>query len=96
MEERLYLVTYDIADDSRWRKVFRLMQGHGEWLQLSVFQCRLSGREAAVLMQRLDEVIDHGADHVLVIELGAAESVSLRVKSLGKAFRVVVRETVVV
>jgi CRISPR-associated protein Cas2 len=39
--ERLYIVTYDIADPKRWRQVFRAMEGYGRWLQLSVFQCRL-------------------------------------------------------
>ena len=41
-DERLYIVTYDIADQRRWRRVFKAMQGYGEWLQLSVFQCRLT------------------------------------------------------
>ena len=41
-DEHLYIVAYDIADPKRWRRVFRLMEGFGEWLQLSVFQCRLS------------------------------------------------------
>src|SRR5207245_5663551 len=40
--ENLYIVAYDISDPRRWRRVFRLMNGYGEWLQLSVFQCRLS------------------------------------------------------
>jgi CRISPR/Cas system-associated endoribonuclease Cas2 len=48
VEERLYIVTYDIADDRRWRRVFKLMKGYGHW-QLSVFQCRLTGRRRAEL-----------------------------------------------
>ena len=44
MDERLYIVTYDISSRRRWRKVFRTMEGYGEWLQLSVFQCRLTAR----------------------------------------------------
>jgi len=47
--ERLYIVAYDIADQKRWRGVFRTMKGYGRWLQLSVFQCRLSGRRRADL-----------------------------------------------
>ena len=43
-DEHLYIVTYDIADAKRWRAVFKLMHGYGEWLQLSVFQCRLLAR----------------------------------------------------
>ena len=32
VEERLYIVTYDISDDRRWRRVFKLMHGYGRWL----------------------------------------------------------------
>ena len=39
---RLYLVTYDICEPRRLRKVFKTMQGFGEHLQLSVFQCDLT------------------------------------------------------
>ena len=41
-DERLYFVAYDIADAKRWRSVFKTMHGYGEWVQLSVFQCRLT------------------------------------------------------
>ena len=37
MNERVYIVTYDIADTRRGRSIFKIMNGYGEWLQLSVF-----------------------------------------------------------
>ena len=40
--EHLYIISYDISQPKRWRRVFKIMKGYGEWLQLSVFQCRLS------------------------------------------------------
>jgi len=52
IEERLYIVTYDIGDERRWRRVFKLMKGYGRWLQLSVFQCRLSAQRRAELARR--------------------------------------------
>jgi Uncharacterized protein predicted to be involved in DNA repair len=36
-DERLFIVTYDISDAKRWRRVFKVMHGYGEWLQLSVW-----------------------------------------------------------
>ena len=33
-DENLYIVAYDISDPRRWRRVFRLMTGYGEWLHL--------------------------------------------------------------
>ena len=47
MPEHLYIVVYDISDPKRWRKVFKVMNGYGAWVQLSVFQCRLSRQRQA-------------------------------------------------
>ena len=89
VEERLYIVTYDIAEPRRWRRVFKLMNGYGEWLQLSVFQCRLRRKRKIELQAALSELINHDADHVLLLDLGNADKVELRVNSLGKVFAAV-------
>ena len=96
MEEHLYIVTYDISDAKRWRRVFRLMQGYGEWLQLSVFQCRLSRKRHAEMVALLDGIIHHEHDHVLAIDVGVADSVKPRFVSLGKDYQPVQREPVIV
>jgi CRISPR-associated protein Cas2 len=95
-EERLYVVTYDISEPKRWRKVFKLMHGYGEWLQLSVFQCRLSRKRKVELQAALSEIISHNADHVLLLDLGHADKVELRVTSLGKVFAAVDRQPIIV
>src|SRR5467141_3291126 len=79
-DENLYIVAYDIADPRRWRRVFRLMNGYGEWLQLSVFQCRLSQRRRIELKFALGELIDHAQDHVVILDLGPAASIRSRVE----------------
>lgn len=96
MDERLFLVTYDIRDTHRWRRVFRLMKGFGEWLQLSVFQCRLSARRHAEMVQSLDEVINTKVDALLVIDLGPADKIKPRVLSLGERFNPVARDPTIV
>lgn len=96
MDEHLFVITYDIADSKRWRSVFKLMQGYGEWLQLSVFQCRLSRRRHAELTATLHELIKDDEDHVLLLDLGPADKVTPRVVSLGKNFQPVEREPVIV
>lgn len=96
MDEHLYLVTYDIRDEKRWRRVFKLMKGFGEWLQLSVFQCRLSRRRHAELVQLLDGIINHRVDALLVIDLGPADKVQPKVTSLGDKFQPVAREPIIV
>lgn len=94
--EHLYIITYDIRDTKRWRRVFRLMKGYGEWLQLSVFQCRLSRKRHAELIALLDGIIHHNEDHILIVNIGPAETVKPSVVSLGKDFEVVARQPVIV
>jgi CRISPR-associated protein Cas2 len=96
IDERLYIVAYDISNDRRWRRVFKLMKGYGRWLQLSVFQCRLSARRRAELARRLEELIHEREDHVLILDLGPADKVDPRVESLGKTFESVRRSAVVI
>jgi CRISPR-associated protein Cas2 len=96
VEERLYIVTYDIADERRWRRVFRLMHGYGHWLQLSVFQCRLNAQRRTEMARRLEEVIHGRDDHVLILDLGPADMVDPRVESLGKTFEGVTRTAIVI
>ncbi|MCI0694602.1 CRISPR-associated endonuclease Cas2 [candidate division KSB1 bacterium] len=96
MDEHLFIVTYDIGDPRRWRAVFNLMNGYGDWLQLSVFQCRLSRRRHAEMIATLDELIHHEEDHILLLDLGPADSVEPRVVSLGKHFKPVEREPIII
>lgn len=95
-EEHLFIVTYDISDPKRWRRVFRVMKGYGEWLQLSVFQCRMSRQRHAELVALLDGIIHHATDHILFLDLGAADQVVPRVVSLGKTFEAVERIPIIV
>lgn len=95
-DERLYIVAYDVADQRRWRRVFRIMKGYGRWLQLSLFQCRLTARRRADLSARLEKEIHHKEDHVLIVDLGPADKVDPKVESLGKPFESVKREAIIV
>jgi CRISPR-associated protein Cas2 len=95
-EERLYVVTYDISNDRRWRRLFRLMHGYGRWLQLSVFQCRLTARRRAEMACRIEATIHSRDDHVLILDLGPADKIDPRVESLGKTFEPVKRTAIVI
>ena len=95
-DERIYIVTYDISNNRRWRRVFKTMNGFGEWIQLSVFQCRLSRRRRAELEMHLRELIKAGEDHVLVIDIGPADKSDVAVMSIGKTFSAIERQAIVV
>lgn len=94
--DHLYVISYDISDSKRWRRVFKVMHGYGKWLQLSVFQCRLSKMRAIQLEAALQEIVHHKEDHVLILDLGPAENVKPRVRSIGKAFEPVSHKPVIV
>lgn len=93
--EHLYVISYDIADDKRWRRVFRIMKGAGEWLQYSVFQCRLDRQGLMQLQAELSEVIHHHEDHVLILDIGPADNVNPHVTSLGRKFEAVKHEVLI-
>jgi len=68
--EHTYLVCYDICDPKRWRKIYKTMKRFGEWMQLSVFQCRLTREKILRLTDRLNDMADKKEDNVLIIDLG--------------------------
>lgn len=95
MARRRYLVTYDVADDKRRDRVFRVLGDNGEHLQFSVFMCELNERELVAMKAAVNEVLHEREDQVLLVDLGLAEQdVEARVESMGRAF--VVAERVVV
>lgn len=65
-----YLVTYDIRDDKRLRQVFKTMRNWGDHLQYSVFECQLTAADLVKCRHELGEIINHGHDQVLFVDLG--------------------------
>jgi CRISPR-associated protein Cas2 len=64
-----YIVSYDISDPKRLRKVATVCEDFGTRKQYSVFLCRLSAADFVRLRVRLYEAIDLRADQVLFIPL---------------------------
>jgi len=62
-----YIVCYDISDPKRLRDVFKTMRDWGDHIQLSVFECRLTRSDLAMLRGELSEIIHHGEDQVLFV-----------------------------
>lgn len=74
MERRDTLVTYDISDPKRLRKVFKRMNGFGDPIQLSVFRCELSAIERQLMVEALRGIIHERDDQVLIVDLGPAKA----------------------
>ncbi len=93
----LYIVSYDVTDDKRLRKVFKLMLGYGDHLQYSVFRCELSDRERIELVEKLTKVIKNDEDQVLFFPLGPAGGMNdQRVYAVGLAYAPSVRTVTVI
>lgn len=84
MTQRLYLVAYDVSAPKRWRRVFRLMKGYGEWLQLSVFRCRLTEERRHRLAASLARLIDPTEDRVLFADLGPLPRAQGTLEAIGE------------
>ncbi|MHB8876009.1 MAG: CRISPR-associated endonuclease Cas2 [Myxococcaceae bacterium] len=82
-----YIVTYDISNPRRLRKVFKVLKGYGEHLQFSVFRCDLAKMALATMKAELNEVIHAEEDQVLIIDVGPTEGRGEEVfESLGRAY----------
>ena len=68
-----YLVCYDIANDKRLRRVFKLCKNYGDHLQYSVFECDLTPVEKTEMEGKLAQLINHEQDQVMFVSLGPAE-----------------------
>jgi len=82
-----YLVTYDIRDDKRLRRVFKTMRDFGDHLQYSVFECQFTAADLARCRHELSEIINHAQDQVLFVDLGPTEGRGERViTALGQPY----------
>lgn len=59
-----WLVSYDIADQKRLRKVARAVAAVGERLHYSLFLCRIDEGELLALQRRIARLINIRADSV--------------------------------
>jgi CRISPR-associated protein Cas2 len=92
-----YIVSYDVCDPKRLRRVFKTMKGWGLHVQYSVFQCALNPQSLTELQSELEDIIDHFADQVLFINVGPQDGrAKTAITSLGKPYSFPVREPVIV
>jgi len=68
-----YLVSYDVSDDRRLRRMYKRMRGFGAHLHYSVFLCALSPTERIHLQEMVHDLIHHEEDRVMIVNLGPAE-----------------------
>lgn len=82
-----FLVTYDISNDLRLRRVHKTMLGFGDHLQYSVFECQFTQTDLVRCRHALGKVIHRKDDQVLFVDLGPAEGRGDRViTALGRPY----------
>lgn len=64
------LVSYDISDPRRLRRMFRLMRGYGDHLQYSVFLCQLTDKDKIVLTEKIKDILRPSEDQAILMNLG--------------------------
>lgn len=68
-----YIVAYDVSDAKRLRRVYKKMNGFGDPLQYSVFQCNLSDVEKQRMVEVLTRIIKHDEDRIMLVDIGPVD-----------------------
>lgn len=79
------LISYDIREPKRLRKVAKILEGYGRRLQYSLFCCFLSDREAERLRFETRRVMED-EDDFLIVSLCASCITRLRSTEQSKAW----------
>ncbi len=64
MSELYVVVAYDIPDDRRRLRLSKILEGYGERLQYSVFECRITKVQYVRMKERIRKVIREEEDAV--------------------------------
>lgn len=72
-----WIISYDITDARRLRRVYRLCCDNAVTLQNSIFWAEFTSLELSEFLQALEEIIDSGADSVKVLPVGSLNTLFL-------------------
>ncbi|HPO91298.1 MAG TPA: CRISPR-associated endonuclease Cas2 [Victivallales bacterium] len=84
MSNKQYIVSYDIAEPKRLRKIASIMEGYGYRIQYSVFLCYLTPVKLEHLKTDILSIINHNEDQCLIIDIGPGNEMPASITSLGK------------
>ncbi|ADL12358.1 CRISPR-associated endonuclease Cas2 [Acetohalobium arabaticum] len=58
------VISYDISEDKRRNRIFKILKDFGTWIQYSVFECELEKKDYLKLRDRLQKVLDEDEDNI--------------------------------
>lgn len=88
------MVSYDIPDNRRRNRLFKLMRGFGRHSQFSVFECHLDRNRLERMVDKIRMVINPAEDNVKIYPL--CLECCVKVVALGAAHPPVSPRTIVV
>ena len=80
----LILVSYDIPDNKRRRKIAKTLLDYGDRVQYSVFECNLNQKQQAQLVEELKKLIAPEKDSVRIYPLRADSAAQVQVLGIAK------------
>lgn len=94
MQPRWYAIAYDIPSDARRTRLAAWLEGWGQRVQESLFECELTPSQYRRLLLGIQRIIDTSADNVRIYHLGergyrAIEAHGGQPARPGKPFRIV-------
>ena len=81
----LYLISYDVSDDDRRRRIFEALKDFGRHVQYSVFECNVDEKGLRELMDRVEWQIDAATDSCRFYRL--CEACAKEVRIIGRGDR---------
>ncbi len=52
----MYVISYDIVEDRRRNKIAKLLEGYGQRVQYSVFECHIDKKTLKILYAKLQDL----------------------------------------
>ncbi|MER3447206.1 MAG: CRISPR-associated endonuclease Cas2 [Candidatus Dadabacteria bacterium] len=66
---RNIILVYDIADDRKRTKLFKILEGYGIPVQFSVFECELSDENFLLIRDKVERIINKNEDSVIYYDI---------------------------
>lgn len=96
MNRTRYLVSYDICNPRRLRRVAKVLEGYGWRLQFSVFECALDDLRLEAMKADLTEEINHDEDQIMFVSLGPfATDANLTIETVGRPYSEQTKMTII-
>ena len=84
MRKYFFLVTYDIRDDKRRLKVFKIMRNFGNRVQFSVFECLLNEENLKRMIAKVNKEIEEEEDSVRIYYIPEKAKDKIRILGVGE------------